>query len=562
MRARPGSTETTAELEYLLELSCTPDLPAEDQAAARQRLRALTGPFADTIQQLCARTTAAQRQLLQTRRELARFTQGVRLRGIVTAVDATVVRVVLGTTERVLPRPPELTVAIGQTVLTDGDGRAIVAAGGDLVGGQAYVFCEPLGEGRYALVRSLREGALDDARQMALVAASVDLDGIAAGDRVLGWSIDGGNVVVVTRRLGPVAAPVDDDVASRRRISRDDLVGLDDVIAEAELLFLASDLPAFAPLIAATDKSSAGALFQGIAGTGKTELARLLMQQVRDRGGRALYRTASHYLSKWVGEGAALLRADTQLLDSAYRESGVRPLLVIDELEAIAIDRSHAAALTGGHLDVLGTLLSVVSTTNARVIGISNVGDRWIDHALTRAGRLRPIVFPRTASPDGAATIVASCLAGVALAPISDRGPDGDGDRARAFGEAVSDLVYAPSGELAELLRVQLADGRVLTVGAADLATPAALADGIVRPVLRRVVRRDTRKGLAAPTPLTIGELRAETVAYFTGVCATITRDNIRGLVTDKIPEDQAVTGVQRVSVTAAGDLAARAAAA
>jgi hypothetical protein len=204
---------------------------------------------------------------------------------------------------------------------------------------------------------------------------------------------------------------------------------------------------------------------------------------------------------------------------------------------------------------VLGTLLSVVSTTNARVIGISNVGDRWIDHALTRAGRLRPIVFPSTATPDAAARIVANCLSGIALAPMADGAADG-AEPARVFGEAVSDLVYAPSGELAELLRVQLADGRVLTVGAGDLATPAALADGIVRPVLRRIVRRDARSRLPAPAPLTLAELRAEAIGYFTGLCATITRDNVRALVPGKIPEDQPVTRVERgarVAAAAAG---------
>ena len=550
MRTRPIPTDTSPELVQLLELNCAPDLTAEVQAEARQRLRAAAGLFADPMQQLCTRVAATERHLAAARRELERFTAGVRLRGIVTAVDAEVVRVVLGPTERVLPRPPDLAIEIGQTVLTDGDGRAIVAAGGELAGGQAYVFCEPLEE-RWALVRSLREGALDDARQMALVAASVDLATLAAGDRVLGWSIDGGNVVLVTRRLGALAPPVEDGAARAKRIAREDIVGLDAVLEETELLFVASDLPAFAPIVAAADSGAAGAVFQGPGGIGKTLVAHLLMQDVRDRGGRALYRTASHYLSKWVGEGAATLRADFAALETAYDETGVRPLLVIDELEAIAVDRSHVAALTGGHLDVLGNLLSLISTSRVRVIGISNVADRWIDHALVRPGRLRVIPFPPTLSADAAASLIAKCLAGIPLAASDDGADTGNArDRARTFGGALSDLLYAPSGEVAELLRVQLADGRVLTFGATDMTTPAALADGIVRPTLLRLVRRALRSGGAAPPPLTLAELRAETIRYFTTRCETITRDNVRGLFPARIPEDQAVVRVERMART------------
>jgi hypothetical protein len=121
-------------------------------------------------------------------------------------------------------------------------------------------------------------------------------------------------------------------------------------------------------------------------------------------------------------------------------------------------------------------------------------------------------------------------------------------ERAREFGEAVSDLVFAPAGRLAELLRVELADGRVLTFGARDLATAAAIADGVVRPTLARAAQRDLRAGRPAPLPLTLEELRAATVEYFVERCRSITRDNVRGTLPGRIPEDQAVVKVELVT--------------
>ena len=118
---------------------------------------------------------------------------------------------------------------------------------------------------------------------------------------------------------------------------------------------------------------------------------------------------------------------------------------------------------------------------------------------------------------------------------------------AREFGEAVSDLVFAPAGELAELLRVHLADGRVLTFGARDLASAAAIADGIVRPLLASVAHRDMRAGLSQPAPLTVDELQAATVRYFIGRCRAITRENVRSILRDRIPDDQGIVRVERV---------------
>jgi hypothetical protein len=118
---------------------------------------------------------------------------------------------------------------------------------------------------------------------------------------------------------------------------------------------------------------------------------------------------------------------------------------------------------------------------------------------------------------------------------------------AREFGEVVSDLVFAPAGELAELLRVHLADGRVLTFGARDLASAAAIADGIVRPLLASIAHRGLRAGLPQPEPLAVDELQGATVRYFVERCRAITRENVRSILRDRIPDDQGIVKVERV---------------
>jgi ATP-dependent 26S proteasome regulatory subunit len=93
---------------------------------------------------------------------------------------------------------------------------------------------------------------------------------------------------------------------------------------------------------------------------------------------------------------------------------------VVDEIEAIAVDRTQtASALAGGHLDVLDTLLSLLTRTEARMIGISNVANRYVDGALLRAGRLRLIPFPAVLEPAQVAALFAKRLAAV---PLSQNG--------------------------------------------------------------------------------------------------------------------------------------------
>jgi hypothetical protein len=181
------------------------------------------------------------------------------------------------------------------------------------------------------------------------------------------------------------------------------------------------------------------------------------------------------------------------------------------------------------------------------MIGISNVANRFLETALLRDGRLRVVMFPPTLTAVQVEELVAKCLAGVRLA--SEEAGVEDAEGSRRFAQALSDLIFAPSGALAEVLRVQLADGRVLSFGARDLATASAIADGVVRPTLARIAQRDMRARLPQPQPLRLEELRAAAARYVADRCAAITRDNVRSVLPERLPEDQAVIKVERVAL-------------
>jgi hypothetical protein len=547
MRNRSSAAPDVEDIDVasLLELNCQLDLSAERQAEVRKLLFGILGPYADPIAQLCSKAAADRRVARELREQMAQLREGPQVAAIVTAVHNGRVRLLIGGTERLLPRPDDLDLGIGQTALLDGQAHSVVGAGDYLFGGQSYAFHRRL-DGRRALVRPLRDGAGGESLQLALVAENVDMDAVAVDDRVLCWSADSGNLLLVTCHLGPHRPSVADE-GNTRSVAREDIVGLEEILEEVELLFLEDGSPEALALLEHARQAIKGFVLQGVPGSGKTLVAEYLITLVRLRGGRALYRTASYYLSKWVGEGSARVREDFALLEAAFRETGVRPLLVVDELEGIALDRSHVSGLVGGHLDILDTLLSSLNATEVRMIGISNVANRIVDTALMRAGRLRVISFPSALDARQVAALVAKCLSGIELEAAPGRAGKTE-DLALELGEAVSDLIFAPGGKLAELLRVQLGDGRVLTFGAGDLATPAAIADGIVYPALVRKVQRSRQTGESRIGSVTLDELRNATERYFVEHCKTITRDNVRSILPDRIPEDQSVVKVERTA--------------
>jgi ATP-dependent 26S proteasome regulatory subunit len=158
----------------------------------------------------------------------------------------------------------------------------------------------------------MRDGSTSDTRQLAVVAESVDLEELKPEDQVLCWSLDGGNLLLLTRHLG-VERPEVRDHGKAGAVERGDIVGLDDILEEVDLLFLTADSPAAAAMLRAAGRSAAGLLLQGPPGCGKSMVADYAATRVRRSGGTALHRTGSDYLSKWVGEGAERMRSMPRL---------------------------------------------------------------------------------------------------------------------------------------------------------------------------------------------------------------------------------------------------------
>jgi len=532
----------TFDVDEIIDASAAPNLSPERRAEIREIIEEACGPLAEPMQHATTQAAVARRALAELQEHVRTVREGARLCGVVTGAINGRVRVRVAGVERELPRPDDVALGIGQTVLLDSEGQIVIAAGEFLDGGSTFVCVEQI-DARRVLVRSLRDDASADACQLGILTDAEDVAHLETGDRVLGYAMDGGNVILVTRRLG-TAGPATAEVGASRDVRREDLVGLEHIIEETELLFLDASSPALARLVAMSSRGVVGVLFQGEPGTGKSELAQFFAGEVRRRGGQALYRTGPSYLSKWVGVGAAALRADFAFLEESYHATGIRPLLVIDEMESIGLDRRNLHGTGAGHLEVLGELMGIIPRTPVRIIAISNVANRMIDPALLRSGRLRVLSFPTALDPDGVAALGARCLGDVPLV-VGDEAAD-PADTKLRFAEGLSDFIFAPAGPLAELLRVQLTDGRVLSFGAAAFATGAALADGIIRPLVARGVRRDIRAGREVPSPVALEDLRAATIDHFVEWAGGITKDNVRSMLGDRIPEDQAVTKVER----------------
>jgi len=523
----------TEPMQEMVELLCNPDAPAPVVSSARKRLAAICGPMAEPLLQACAQAAAANQRSAKMAADLERLFDGAQLVGTVIGFHDGRARVQLGPVDRLLVQPPELTLRLGDTVVTDAEGRTIVDTSAAAPMGTSFSFCELVDDGPYVLVRPQRDGVVGEGRQLGILADTVERGELRTGDVVLGTAVASGNLVLVHRRLGP-ATPTLSAAPPPRVVRREDVVGLDEQIAELELLFLASEDPAYAAILEVIDPGLTGRLLEGPPGCGKTLVALLLMQTVRERGGAALYRTGSYFLNAWVGGGPRLLRQDFEALEASYQETGVRPLLVIDELEAIALSRTSPTGSHGGYVDVLDELLGLLTRSPVRVLGISNVARTLIDPALLREGRLQVLRFPETLAPEQVVTLVERTLAGVARA---------DGS-AREYGEVVSDMLFATSGALAELVRVQLADGSEVGLGAADFTTGAAIVDGVLRPTLGRWIKEDLRAG-RRPRPLPLEALRDATVAHFVERAHVVTAENAHAMFPERIPREQRVTRVQ-----------------
>src|SRR5262245_60449724 len=143
---RPRLTPSL-DLDTVADALCDPTATAERQTEVRHFVTAHFGPLAEVLLRVGDQAAGAQRELATAREQLDRMIGGTQLRGIVTGVNNGHVRVQIGPTERILTRPPEMALGLGQTVFVDGTGQAVLGAGDYLLGGSTFAYCEAL-EGR------------------------------------------------------------------------------------------------------------------------------------------------------------------------------------------------------------------------------------------------------------------------------------------------------------------------------------------------------------------------------------------------------------------------------
>lgn len=123
----------------------------------------------------------------------------------------------------------------------------------------------------------------------------------------------------------------------------------------------------------------------GIAGTGKTLVARALAAQASRAGRRVSFfmRKGADVLSKWVGEAERQLRL---LFEEAQKAQPA--IIFFDEIDGLAPVRSSKQDQI--HNSIVSTLLALMDGLNSRgqvvVIGATNRIDA-LDGALRRPGR-------------------------------------------------------------------------------------------------------------------------------------------------------------------------------
>jgi SpoVK/Ycf46/Vps4 family AAA+-type ATPase len=139
-----------------------------------------------------------------------------------------------------------------------------------------------------------------------------------------------------------------------------------------------------------------GFLFYGPPGNGKTFLGKKIAKHL---DACFLEIKASDLLSKWIGESEQAVAGIIQRGIEEQKKTG-KPICVIllDEIEGIAFDRSSEKIINIHDTRVLDTLLQVIEMANSNnilFIGATNYFYK-VDSAIRRSGRLEPIeiTFP------------------------------------------------------------------------------------------------------------------------------------------------------------------------
>jgi proteasome-associated ATPase len=277
-------------------------------------------------------------------------------------------------------------------------------------------------------------------------------------------------------------------------------------------------------------RAKRGILLEGPPGNGKTKLARCLARFVADLTPagecRFMAIAGSSDYSMWLGQSEQKLIARFEAARELAGRGGVPVVMFFDEIDALG--RRRGTDLGSSAPDrILATLLAqldgVQGIANLIVLGATNRAD-VLDPGLIRPGRLGDIKI-RVPAPNRAASqaILARYLGG---------GMPLCGD-ANSLVQALLSRLYSEHGEYAELAKVKLRDGSMVTLRGRDLVSGAVL-ENVVRNAAEVAADREARGG---PEGIAEDDLALSLDRELRGVAALLTPANVRGYVT-RLPGD------------------------
>jgi transitional endoplasmic reticulum ATPase len=150
-------------------------------------------------------------------------------------------------------------------------------------------------------------------------------------------------------------------------------------------------------------KPGGGILMYGPPGCGKTHIARATAGEC---GATFMTIAITDILSKWLGESEQRLH---EIFETARRRAPV--VIFIDEVDAIGVSRSDAAASMAPLVNVLLTEMDGISAKNENLMVLAATNAPWrVDSALRRPGRFDRVLFVPPPDTPARQAILKICL--------------------------------------------------------------------------------------------------------------------------------------------------------
>lgn len=200
------------------------------------------------------------------------------------------------------------------------------------------------------------------------------------------------------------------DATERPKITFNDIGGMEDVIERIRMNII---YPFKNPEIFRkfNKKPGGGILMYGPPGCGKTHIARATAGEC---GAVFIPIAITDILSKWLGESERHLH---EFFETARRRAPA--VIFIDEIDAIGVSRSDAAASMAPIVNVLLTEMDGISASNDNLMVLAATNVPWrVDSALRRPGRFDRVLFVPPPDVSARKAIFNICLRDLPAEPV------------------------------------------------------------------------------------------------------------------------------------------------